>query len=173
MYHNHGNCLFAVIVCILPRPCKIENSIGLITSAVQLFQPFMVDSPLVNPGSFKFDANDWRAIHMPWITEKVDKNISSIWYAIINPYSKHYDEAVKVLEYVAENYFDSVYGYAGDYPIIRKDISEYPEKYHTETQIFKDAYEIAKTVVYCHIVCRIFKTTSKVSNREGLLWMRL
>lgn len=97
-----------------------------------------------NLGDFKFDVNDWRAIHMPWITEKVDKNISSIWYAIINPYSKHYDEAVKVLEYVAENYFDSVYGYAGDYPIIRKDISEYPEKYHTETQIFKDAYEIAE-----------------------------
>lgn len=104
----------------------------------------MVDSPLVNPGSFKFDVNDWRAIHMPWITEEVDKNVISVWFAIINPYSEHYDEAVKLLEQVAENYFDSLQRPYGEFPIIRKDISEYPERYHTETQVFKDVYEIVE-----------------------------
>ena len=92
----------------------------------------------------EFDLNDWRAIHMPWISEKVDKDISSVYYAIINPYSKHYDEAVKMLEYVTQNYFDSVNKYVCEYPMIRKDIGEYPERYLTESQVFKDVYEICQ-----------------------------
>lgn len=95
-----------------------------------------------NPDPFAPDTgyapSDWRAVHIPWISEEVDKNFVNAIYAFINPYSKHYDESVKFLEYIADNYFDSV----SSYTFIREDKEEYPDSYMPQTQIFNDVYEI-------------------------------
>lgn len=95
-------------------------------------------------GAPKFDINDWRAAHIPWISKDVGKNLSSPIYAVVNPYSEHFDEAVKALEYIAENFYSSVDPYLNGSPFLKKDISDYPESYMPDTQIFKDAFEIAE-----------------------------
>ncbi|MBQ8623391.1 MAG: hypothetical protein IJ424_03320 [Oscillospiraceae bacterium] len=84
--------------------------------------------------------NNWRAVHIPWISQDVSENYVNATYAFINPYSKHYDEAVKFLEYIAENYFDSI----STYTFIRVDKEEYPDTYMKETQMFSDVYDICK-----------------------------
>ena len=95
-------------------------------------------------GAPKFDINDWRAAHIPWISKDVGKNLSSPIYAVVNPYSEHFDEAVKALEYIAENFYSSVDPYLNGSPFLKKDISDYPESYMPDTQIFKDVFEIAE-----------------------------
>lgn len=99
--------------------------------------PFAFDAP-------DFDVDDWRAVHIPWISDSVDKNICSPIYAVVNPYSKHFDEAVKALEYIAENFYASVDSILNGCPFVKKDISDYPERYMKDTQIFKDVFEIAE-----------------------------
>ena len=88
----------------------------------------------------EFDINDWHAVHIPWISKEVDANYVNATYAFINPYSNHYDEAVKLLEYIAKNYFDSI----ASYSFIHKDASEYPDRYLKDTLLFEDVYGIAK-----------------------------
>lgn len=104
---------------------------------VSVPDPFARDLP-------RFDINDWRAAHIPWISEDVGKNLNSPIYAVVNPYSEHFDAAVKALEYIAENFYTSVDPYLNGSPFLKKDISDYPESYMTDTQIFKDAFEIAE-----------------------------
>ena len=95
------------------------------------------------PDSFvnvDFDINGWRAVHIPRISEDVDADYVNATFAFINPYSEKYDEAVKLLEYIAKNYFDSISSYA----FIRADKNEYPDTYMKDTQIFSDVYGICK-----------------------------
>lgn len=95
-----------------------------------------------------FDLNDWRIIRDPIISDKVDKNFVGVTYAVINPNSKHYEAAVKALEYIAENYYDCIDGtYYASYPFIKKDKSDYPDRYHPEAQVFDDMFEIVENGV--------------------------
>ena len=87
-----------------------------------------------------FDINDWRVVHIPWISHDFSENYVNATYAFINPYSKHYDEAVRFLEYIAENYFDSI----NTYTFIRDNKEEYPDSYMKDTQMFSDVYDICK-----------------------------
>lgn len=104
---------------------------------VSVPDPFALDTP-------SFDISDWRAAHIPRISENVTKNGCAPKYAVVNPYSEHFDEAVKALEYIAENFYDSVDSILNGSPFIKKDASSYPERYMTETQLFKDVFEIAQ-----------------------------
>jgi len=82
-----------------------------------------------------------RAIPLPKINDDC-KNGASATYAVINPSSKNIKGAVKVLETIAENR-DEVGFYYGRYPMIYKDISSYSNGYMTDTEVFKDYYNIA------------------------------
>lgn len=82
-----------------------------------------------------------KAIPLPKINDDC-KNCASATYAVINPSSKIIKGAVKVLETIAENR-DEVGFYYGRYPMIYKDISSYSNGYMTDTEVFKDYYNIA------------------------------
>ncbi len=84
----------------------------------------------------------WRAAPIPRISEKVTGNRTMVTFAFVNPYSERKDEAVKVLETVADNYFKCLSG--SQYSLIRKDLTEYPDAYYPDSELFNDFYEIAK-----------------------------
>ena len=85
----------------------------------------------------------WRAFPLPKISDKVSGNPTSNLFAMINPYSENKEAAVKVLEEIASNYY--VYGdYYTSYSFLFEDKSDYPEKYHPESEIFSDFYDIVK-----------------------------
>lgn len=88
------------------------------------------------------DVSGWRAAPIPRITDKVTSNRAMVYFAYVNPYSTRKDEALKVLETIAENYYKCIA--SSRYPLIRKDISEYPERYHPDSELFKDFYDIAQ-----------------------------
>ena len=88
-----------------------------------------------------FDA--WRAFPLPKISDKVSSNPTSNLFAMINPYSKNKEAAVKVLEEIAANYYEYT-NYYTDYSFLFADKSCYPERYHPESEIFSDFYDIAK-----------------------------
>ncbi len=109
-------------------------------TAVSSYQDFIGAMTPDQYATTNFCISDWRAVHIPWISENVNTNFTNATYAFINPYSEKYDEAVKFLEYIAENYFSSV----SSYTFIREDKNEYPDSYQKETQLFDDVYEISK-----------------------------
>lgn len=86
---------------------------------------------------------DWRALPLPKIGEEVKGTYVSSVFAYINPFSKHYDEAVKALELICSNYFELTGEYS-DYSLMFKDIKAYGEKYHTDSDVFKDMLSIAE-----------------------------
>lgn len=86
---------------------------------------------------------DWRALPLPKIGEEATGTYVSSVFAYINPFSKHYDEAVKVLELICGNYFELTGEYS-DYSLMFKDIKAYGEKYHTDSDAFKDMHSIAQ-----------------------------
>ena len=106
---------------------------------IQITEPdlFAQDSP-------EFSIYDWRATHIPWISHDVENNVCEPIFAVINPYSNHFDEAVKALEYVAENYYDSIDQSLNGYPFLFKDRLDYPNKYLTDTNFFEDVFDIAE-----------------------------
>lgn len=117
----------------------LDNGKTLFTT-VSSYENFISAS---TPDSFvkvDFDINGWRAVHIPRISEEVDADYVNVTFAFINPYSEKYDEAVKLLEYIAKNYFDSI----SSYTFIRADKNEYPDTYMKDTQIFSDVYGICK-----------------------------
>lgn len=85
----------------------------------------------------------WRALPLPKIGGEVEGTYVSSVFAYINPYSEHYDEAVKTLELICSNYFGLVGEYS-DYSVMFKDINAYSEKYHTDSDVFKDIHGIAE-----------------------------
>lgn len=84
------------------------------------------------------DLNEWCVVPIPRISEKVDANYVNPTYAIINPFSKHKDEALKFLEYIASDYFSAQRSYS----FIVEDKSVYPERYMTDSHIFSDVHSI-------------------------------
>lgn len=90
---------------------------------------------------FEYDINEWRAVHQPYISEKVDKNLTNVVFAYINPNSTKIDNAIKVLEYIADNPFDAM---GRKYSFILKDKSAYPESYRPDSTLFNDFYKIAE-----------------------------
>ncbi len=129
-----------------PSELGVSSSRLMLDSEKTLFNTTADYSDFVNACSpdiltqTDFEINDWRASHIPWISEKVNTNFVNATFAFINPYSKHFDESVKLLEYIAENYFGSV----NSYTFIREDKNEYPDSFRKETQLFDDVYEISK-----------------------------
>ncbi len=103
---------------------------------------FMADASFVDvvDKSPEF-VSELRAIPLPKINDDC-KNCASATYAVINPSSKNINGAIKVLETIAENR-DKVGFYYGRYPLIKKDVSDYSDKYMTDTEVFKDYYNIA------------------------------
>lgn len=92
-------------------------------------------------------ADGWRAFAIPKISDKVGGNFVNVIFAYINPYGKHKESAVKVLETVAENYSVMTDGGIYDifnYPFIKKDRADYGEKYHTDSALFDDFFGIAE-----------------------------
>ena len=84
------------------------------------------------------DLNEWCVMPIPRISEKVDANYVNPTYAIINPFSKHKDEALKFLEYISSDYFNT----QSSYSFIVEDKSVYPERYMTDSDIFSDVHSI-------------------------------
>ena len=82
----------------------------------------------------------WRAFPIPKISEKITYCSVGMSVAIINPASENKEAALKVLETIAENYFDTARGVK--YSFLFADRSAYPEYYHTGSDIFNDYYEI-------------------------------
>lgn len=97
-------------------------------------------------GTFAESADDWRAFPVPKISDKVEANFVNAVFAYINPYSENKEAAIKVLEAIAENYDALAEGSAYEafrYPFIKKDKADYGQRYHTDSDLFSDFYEIA------------------------------
>ena len=62
---------------------------------------------------------------------------------VINPNSRHKENALKVLEAVTE--FNHQTGQLG---VIYENISDYPDFYETDSDVFKQIYEINKNAVF-------------------------
>lgn len=91
-------------------------------------------------------ADDWRAYPIPKISAQVEANFVNAVFAFINPNSNNKEAAIKVLEAIAENYTELTDEVAYEvfcYPFIKKDKSEYGERYQTDSDLFNDFYEIA------------------------------
>lgn len=92
-------------------------------------------------------ADGWRAFHIPWISETVKGNFVNAVFAYINPYGRHKEAAVKVLEAIAQNYSDitdgGIYGIF-NYPFIKKDRADYGERYITGSALFEDFFTVAE-----------------------------
>lgn len=88
------------------------------------------------------DVSGWRASPIPRISEKVTGNRATVTFAFINPYSERKDDAIKVLETIAENYYKCISN--SQYSMIREDTAEYPDRYYPDSELFNDFYEIAK-----------------------------
>ena len=92
-------------------------------------------------------ADNWRAFPIPKISEKVGGNFVNAIFAYINPYGRHKESAVKVLEAIAENYSGLTDGGVYEifnYPFIKKDRADYGEKYLTDSALFDDFFTIAE-----------------------------
>ncbi len=111
---------------------------------VLLFNTYLSNAynDIVGYMSERNDVSGWRAAPIPRISEKVTGNRTMVTFAFVNPYSERKDEAVKVLETVADNYFKCLSG--SQYSLIRKDLTEYPDSYYPDSELFNDFYEIAK-----------------------------
>jgi len=94
-----------------------------------------------NPSDFEYDISEWRAVHQPYISEKVDKNTTNVVFAYINPNSTKIDKAIEALQYIADNPFDAM---GSKYSFILKDKSAYPESYRPNSTLFNDFYKIAE-----------------------------
>ncbi len=84
----------------------------------------------------------WRVAPMPRIDSTVDKNKVNVMFAYINPYSRNKENAVRMLEELAANFFD----YLGAYPCtyLFEDEDIYPENYLPGSRLFADIYDICK-----------------------------
>lgn len=84
----------------------------------------------------------WRIAPMPRIDSTIDKNKVNVMFAYINPYSQNKENAVRMLEELAANFFD----YLGAYPCtyLFEDEDIYPENYLPGSQLFADIYDICK-----------------------------
>lgn len=111
---------------------------------VLLFNTYLSNAydDIIGYMSERNDVSGWRATPIPRISEKVTGNRAMVTFAFVNPYSERKDEAVKVLEAVANNYFKCLSG--SQYSLIRKDLTEYPDSYYPDSELFNDFYEIAK-----------------------------
>ena len=95
-----------------------------------------------NNGDYSDFFEKWRAFPIPKISDNITQNYIDTTYAMINPYSENKEAALRVLEEIALDY----YGYAGYYnrcTLMFEDKSDYPEHYHTDSDIFNDFYDIA------------------------------
>jgi len=81
---------------------------------------------------------DWRALPMPRLTEKVEKNYAFCTLAVVNPYSKHKEQAVAYLEAAASDMMSSVVK-----PVfVQKDLSAYNGHYDMSVPAYRDIYDI-------------------------------
>ncbi len=85
---------------------------------------------------------DWRAFPIPLLSEKVEATSGGGTFMIINPSSLNKEAAVKVMETVAENYFELPGRFQG-YKFLYESPEHYPKSYHPESQIFKDVLSFA------------------------------
>lgn len=87
--------------------------------------------------------DSWRATSLPKLTDEVEATYAYGVFLIVNPNSQHKDEAVRLLEMIADNY-SSVIGSASSYPFIFKNKDKYGAEYHSDSEVFNDMYEIAQ-----------------------------
>lgn len=118
--------------------------------------------------------DDWRAVPMPRLSQDVPANYVEAEFAIINPYSKNKEAAVKLLEDIAGSYM-SVRGGQAKYSFLLKDKSAYSADYHPDSQVFADFHGIASDgfiftyEIDCAAVCDEFSrglTTEKEALAE-------
>ena len=86
---------------------------------------------------------DMIAKYYPNRIKQLENNIANLTCAVINPKSPNIEQAIKVLEAVAENPEDMINGN----PFLLKDKSLYGEKYYSNTRAFEDIYSIASECV--------------------------
>ena len=84
----------------------------------------------------------WRAVPVPKISEKVNGNYIEVTFAYINPYTENYEDAVAALEVIAQNLSD-ISTNESAYSFLYEDKSAYASRYHTDSEVFSDFYEIA------------------------------
>ena len=74
---------------------------------------------------------------IPKLDENVEKHVGgSAVFAYINPYSKNKEAALRLLEAIAQNFYDVTYWHT--VPYIFSDMSMYPEAIDTDSQLFRD-----------------------------------
>lgn len=99
------------------------------------------------PEEAKHFFDNFVSFPLPKISDKVEKNMVSVAsFAYINPYSKNKEAALKVLEAIAENYFD-ITGPGGGANLMFKDTDIYPDHIDTDSQVFKEFLEMADNSV--------------------------
>lgn len=96
----------------------------------------------VNPYNCPTFAQEWRAVPMPRISEKVKGNYTEAEFAYVNPYSQRKESAEYFLEAIAENYM-KVRGGQAKYSFLLEDKSAYSSDYYPQSQVFNDFYDIA------------------------------
>lgn len=87
-------------------------------------------------------AQEWRAVPMPRISDRVTGNYVYVEFAFINPYSDRKDAAIAALEAIAQNHMKIRSGQT-TYTFLLKDKSAYSNDYLPESQVFNDFYDIA------------------------------
>ena len=99
-----------------------------------------------NFSEYSGEADGWRALPIPKISDKVEGNFVNAVFAYINPYGDNKENAIKVLETIAENsdMTDGGIYEIFNYPFIKKNRSDYGEKYFTDSALFNDFFEIAE-----------------------------
>lgn len=107
----------------------------------------------------------WRAFPIPKISEKITYCSVGMSVAIINPSSENKEAALKVLETIAENYFDTARGVK--YSFLFADRSAYPEYYHTDSDIFNDYYEIFSNGVVSTLSVDIATSRSEIDDYQA------
>ena len=84
-----------------------------------------------------------RIYPIPPISKEYKPEYNASMVMVINPNSRHKENALKVLEAVTE--FNHQTGQLG---VIYENISDYPEFYETDSDFFKQIYEINKNAVF-------------------------
>lgn len=84
-----------------------------------------------------------RIYPIPPISKEYKPEYNASMVMVINPNSRHKENALKVLEAVTE--FNHQTGQLG---VVYENISDYPEFYETDSDFFKQIYEINKNAVF-------------------------
>ena len=87
--------------------------------------------------------DDYRAFPMPKLNEDITNEPSNARFLYINPNSENKEAALKMMEYIAENYY-SLIGGNGYGNLLFENVEKYPESVKTDSEAFADYVRIVE-----------------------------